>query len=378
MADKKLKIGMLCYPTIGGSGLVATVLGTELARRGHELHFISYSSPFKLSQFERNISFHSVDPINYPLFNQSLYTFSLTAKVIEIVEEHKLDVVHAHYSIPHSLCAHLAREITGKNFRIVTTLHGTDVTLVGRDKPLYPINRYGIEKSDIVTTVSQFQRQYTLDTFGLNKPIRVIYNFIDTNVFRPDPAVPRRRSCLADEDEAILMHVSNYRQPKNVNGVIEIFSRVAKRIKARLVLVGDGPDLHEVKHRCSDLGLCNQITYLGQMNNVETVLPFADCIIQPSFNESFGMVLLEAMACEVPTVSSNVDGIPEVVVHGETGYMAGPTDYDALAEYAVAICQSPTLRQQLGRQGRERAIRHFQPDQIVPQYLDCYQQALAN
>ncbi len=368
-----MRIGIVCYPSIGGSGLVATELAASLAHMGNEIHVISYAAPFKLRRFERNISFHTVDPINYPLFNQSLYTFALTAKIIEVVEEYKLDVVHAHYSIPHSLCAHLAKEVSDRDFRIVTTLHGTDVTIVGQDRPLYPINRYGIEQSDVVTTVSKFQRDYTLNCFKIDKDIQVIHNFIDPDTFRPDGADKSTRDCLADSDEKIVMHISNFREPKNVAGVVKAFAHAAEKSRSRLVLVGDGPGVGEIKHLCRDLEICNRVTNIGKVDNVETILPHADCVLQPSYHESFGMVLLEAMSCCVPTISSNIDGIPEVVVQGETGFMAGPDDHEALGDFVAEVCNDDGLAARLGKAGRERAIDCFHRDKIVPKYLCCYE-----
>ena len=367
-----MRVGIVCYPSIGGSGMVATELAIDLAARGHEVHIISFATPFRLRRFMHNITFHPAEHIDYPLFNQSLATFALTAKIIEVVEAYDLEVIHAHYSVPHSICAHLAREISKRRFGIVTTLHGTDVTIVGRDKPLYPLNRYGIEQSDIVTTVSDFQRRFTLEEFRLDKDIRVVHNFIDTDVFNPDAADPGGRACLADGDEKIVMHISNFREVKNVEGVIRAFAHAAGQVDVRLALIGDGPDLVKIRNTCRELSLCDRIAYVGTMDNPETILPLADCVLQPSYRESFGMVLLEAMACGVPTVSSNVDGIPEVVAHGETGFMAGPDDHEALGEYIVQLCRDAGLRQRLGRQGRDRASRLFRKDLIVPQYLQCY------
>ena len=372
-----MKIGIVCYPSIGGSGLIATELGIHLAKLGHQIHFISYSVPFKLSQFDRNISFHAVDPINYPLFNQTLYTFSLTAKIIDVVRDYDLDLIHAHYSIPHSLCAHLAREVCGKKFKIITTLHGTDVTIVGQNKPLYSLNKYGIEKSDRVTTVSEYQRQYTHKYFGTTKEIEVIYNFVNTEVFTPREK-NHEPCCLASQGEKIIMHISNFRQAKNPHGVIETFRRVLKKIKAKLVLVGDGPGIVEIRNLCRQYEICEFVQFVGKVDNVETVIPFADCIFQPSHLESFGMALLESMACEVPTVSSNVDGIPEVVKHGETGYCAPPEAYDQMAEFIVSICSSKDLAKKLGKNGRQRAISKFSQEKMVSQYLECYSSMLSN
>ncbi len=373
-----MKIGIVCYPSIGGSGLVATELGVSLARIGHQVHFISYSTPFKLPRFEPNISFHSVDAINYPLFNQSLYTFALTAKIIEVANDYELDVVHAHYSIPHSLCAHLAREITSRDFRIVTTLHGTDVTIVGQDKPLYPINRYGIEQSDVVTTVSNYQRDHTTRHFKINKPIRVIHNFIDPEAFKPDPDGMKCRNCMADADEKIIMHVSNFREPKNPIGVIKAFAEARKQVNARLVLVGDGPGVSEIRHLCRDLGICKHVSFVGKIDNVETVIPVADCVLQPSYRESFGMVMLEAMSCGVPVVASKIDGIPEVVLDGETGLLAGPDEHALLGEHLVRILKDNSLATRLGKAGRNRAVSVFHRDLIVPQYLESYESCCLN
>lgn len=373
-----MRIGLICYPTIGGSGLVATQLGLNLARRGHQVHFISYSAPFKLPQFERNVQFHSVDPISYPLFNHSLYTFALVAKIVEVISDYGLDVVHAHYSIPHSLCAHLAREVAGKDFRIVTTLHGTDVTVVGQDKPLFPLNRYGILQSDAVTTVSAYQSEYAQRYFDLGRPVEVIYNFVDTDVFRP---VAERcpHSFLAEADELLVMHISNFRQPKNPLGVARTFSKVlAAGVRARLVLIGDGPGITEIKALCRELDICRKVTFLGNVQSVEEVLPAADVVLQPSYRESFGMVLLEAMAAGVATVSSNVDGIPEVIAAGETGFMAPPDDHDSLAGHIIRLAADDALRQQLGAAGRRRAVEHFSQDHIVPQYEALYERVRAN
>ncbi len=373
--NDKLRIGIICYPSIGGSGLVATELGKELAGLGHEVHFISYSVPFKLSAYHSNIFFHSVDPINYPLFNQTLYTFSLTAKIVDVVTEYDLDIIHAHYSIPHSLCAHLAREVCSKDIKIITTLHGTDVTLFGRNEPLFSLNKYSIEKSDRVTTVSQYQKDHTIREFNIVQDIDVIHNFVDTETFKPNGC--GNRSCLAARDEKIIMHVSNFRTVKNPQGVIKTFYRVLQqKVKARLVLVGDGPGIGEIKGLCKHYGICDSVSFLGKLDDVETVLSLADCVFQPSFLESFGMVLLEAMACAVPTVSSNVDGIPEVVVEGKSGYMAAPEDVDTLAERIVKICESDTLAAELGAFGRARAIECFSPGEMVGRYVRCYENVL--
>ena len=370
-----MKIGIVCYPSIGGSGLIATELGIILSELGHQVHFISYSVPFKLSKFISNIFYHAVEPVNYPLFNQTLYTFSLTAKIMEVVKEYELDIVHAHYSIPHSLCAHLAREVCGINFKIVTTLHGTDVTIVGQNKPLYSLNKYGIEKSDMVTTVSRYQKDLTNKYFGISKEIELVYNFINTEVFKPQGTKLNKQE-FTKGNEKIIMHISNFRTVKNPLGVIKTFRLVLQEIPAKLVLVGDGPGIVEIRNLCREYEICDHVQFLGKVDNVETVIPLADCIFQPSYLESFGMVLLESMACEVPTVSSNVDGIPEVVEDGETGFMAKPDEHLQLANYIISICSDDKLATKLGKNGRRRAIEKFSREKAVAHYLKCYTKVL--
>ncbi len=373
-----MKIGIICHPSIGGSGLVATQLGIGLAKKGHEIHFVSEAMPFKLHGNEENIYFHPVEAISYPLFNYSLYAFALTAKIIEVAEKYKLDIVHAHYSIPHSLCAHLAAEISTSRFKIITTIHGTDTTVVGLDKPLYPLNRYSIERSDVVTTVSEYQKKHTLEQFQLNKAIEVIYNFIDPQVFNPQLASSEVRQTLASDDEKIIMHVSNFRQPKNTFGVIKTFAKVVGTINARLVLVGDGPDMPEIKTLCQSLGIIDKVNFLGKRKHLESIIPNADCILQPSYHDSFGMVSLEAMASGVPTVTSDREGVPEVVEHGVTGYTADPDDHETLAAYLVDICSNSELQTRMGENGRARAMEKFLWDRQVEIYLKCYENCLNN
>ncbi|ABV86565.1 N-acetyl-alpha-D-glucosaminyl L-malate synthase BshA [Shewanella pealeana] len=372
----KMRIGIVCHPSIGGSGLVATELGLGLAKLGHEVHFISSVRPFKLIEDSDRLFFHSVEAINYPLFSDPLYTFALTAKIIEVVEQFKLDVVHAHYSIPHSLCAYLAGEITTHKFPTVTTIHGTDVTIVGQDKPLYPLNRFSIHKSTRVTTVSNFQRNYIYSHFDKTKPIEVIHNFIDLTVFSPELADIDVRRKMAKDDEKIVMHVSNFRALKNSDTVIRSFHLLRRKVKARLVLLGSGPDIDNIKLQCEKLGILKYVTFMGDVTHVEHYLPNADCMIQPSYRESFSMVLLEAMACGVPTVSSNVDGIPEVVDEGQSGFMFDPDDAIAMAKSMGQILLDPELQKQMGRAGRLRAAKLFNPERKVEQYIACYREAI--
>ncbi|WOH35954.1 N-acetyl-alpha-D-glucosaminyl L-malate synthase BshA [Thalassotalea fonticola] len=370
-----MRIGIVCHPTIGGSGLIATQLGIGLARLGHEVHFISHTRPFKLVD-EEGIFFHCVEGIDYPLFDDPLYTFALTAKIVEVADRYKLDLVHAHYSIPHSLCAYLASEITTNKFPTVTTIHGTDVTVVGQNKPLYPLNRFSINRSTVVTTVSNFQRQYTKEQFDISKSIGVIYNFIDLDVFSPKHASVERRRMLASDDEKILMHISNFRPVKNTEAVIEAFHMVQAKVNARLVLLGNGPDLRKIKLLCQQLGIAEKVTFLGDVMHVENIIPNADCVFQPSYHESFSMVALEAMACGVPTVTSNADGIPEVVEQGKSGFMSEPNDILAMSKNIIDILGDEQLQQRMGAYGRKRAEQNFCWADKIAEYVQCYEHAL--
>lgn len=373
----KLRIGIVCHPSIGGSGLVATELGLGLAKLGHQVHFISSVRPFKLIEDSKRLFFHSVEAINYPLFSDPLYTFALTAKIVEVAEQYQLDVVHAHYSIPHSLCAYLAKEISAHKFATVTTIHGTDVTIVGLDKPLYPLNKFSIHKSTKVTTVSAYQRNYIYTHFEKSKTIEVIHNFIDLTVFTPTSANINIRRQMAIDNEKVVMHVSNFRALKNTDTVIRAFHLLLRKVRARLVLIGNGPYIDKIKDQCKKLDILQYVTFIGAVTHVESYLPNADCIIQPSYRESFSMVLLEAMACAVPTVSSNVDGIPEVVDDGVSGFMFDPDDALGMSKAMETILNDPELQQKMGLAGRLRARTLFSPEQKIGQYVECYYDAIA-
>ncbi|SHI15939.1 N-acetyl-alpha-D-glucosaminyl L-malate synthase BshA [Ferrimonas marina] len=371
-----MRIGIVCHPSIGGSGLVATQLAMGLAQRGHQVHVISRERPFKLDPATPNLMFHPVDPVHYPLFSDPLYTYTLTAKILEVMTEHQLDVVHAHYSIPHSLSAILASAIAPRGIPVITTIHGTDVTVIGQDKGLYALNLHSMNQSTRLTTVSHYQRDYVLEHFPLERPLEVIHNFIDLEVFSPAHASLTLRRELAADDEKIVMHVSNFRPIKNSDAVLSAFYQLTARVKARLVLLGTGPDIDMIKMRCRDLNLLEQVTFLGDVTHVEQYLPVADCVIQPSYRESFGMVLLEAMACAVPTVSSNVDGITEVVEHGVTGFVADTDDVQALAAYMETLLSCDATARAMGQAGRERAARLFSPQRQLSAYLACYRRAI--
>ncbi len=372
-----MRIGIVCHPSIGGSGLIATQLGLGLASMGHEIHFISSERPFKLPDDSDNVYFHTVEPIYYPLFSDSLYTFSLTAKIIEVVEQYELDIVHAHYSIPHSLCVFLASEIVTRKFPTVTTIHGTDVTVVGQDKPLYPLNQFSINQSNRVTTVSAYQREHIRTNFEISKSIEVIYNFIDLDGFSPRRASSKLRKTLADDDEKIIMHVSNFRPLKNIQTVLRSFQRLQDGTNARLVLVGSGPETDSIKLKCQASGIIDKVNFVGNITEIATYIATADCVIQPSYTESFGMVLLEAMACGVPTLSSNAGGIPEVVEDGVTGFTAAADDDELMANRMTRILSDPALQRQMGAKGRERAAKLFDPESKIKQYIECYESAIA-
>ena len=371
-----MRIAIVCHPSIGGSGLIATELGLGLAKMGHEVHFISSARPFKLRENSDNVHFHNVEAIYYPLFSDSLYTFALTAKIIEVVERYDLDVVHAHYSIPHSLCVFLASEIATRKFPTITTIHGTDVSVIGQDKPLYPLNQFSINQSTRVTTVSAFQCEHIRINFEIKKSIEVIHNFIDLNRFSPEYACSDLRKTLAHDDEKIIMHVSNFRPLKNIGAVVRSFHKVVDKINARLVLIGSGPEEDETRQTCKTLGIIDKVNFVGHVSNIESYIANADCILQPSYTESFSMVLLEAMACEVPTVSSNIDGIPEVVEAGVTGFTADPDDVELLASHMVRVLSDHGLHKQMGREARARAAKLFNPESKIRQYVECYESAI--
>lgn len=371
-----MRIGIVCHPSIGGSGLVATQLGLGLAKIGHDVHFISRTRPFKLLEGNDKVFFHNVEAIHYPLFPDPLYTFALTAKIVEVVERYELDIVHAHYSIPHSLCAFLACEISKRKFPTITTIHGTDVTVIGQDKPLYPLNQFSINKSTRVTTVSAYQREYIKHHFEIEKAIEVIHNFIDLDEFSPANACSDVRKTLAQDDEKIVMHVSNFRPLKNTKAVIRSFHILLKSVNARLVLLGTGPETDGIKLECQALDILDKVNFMGDVTHVESYLANADCVIQPSYKESFSMVVLEAMACSVPTVTSNIDGIPEVIEDGVTGLMADPDDIECLAAHMQYILSNEAIQKRMGVKGRARAALLFTPEAKIMQYLHLYESAI--
>jgi N-acetyl-alpha-D-glucosaminyl L-malate synthase BshA len=371
-----MKIGIICYPTHGGSGVVATELGKELAMRGHTVHFISYQLPFRLDRFQANVFYHEVDMLGYPLFKYPPYTLALVNKIAELAEREKLDIIHAHYAIPHSFCAHMAREVMGDSrIRVVTTLHGTDITLVGSDPSFNRITRFSMEKSDGITAVSQSLREETYNTFAVTKPVEVIYNFINTKqVFRL-PGAREQVGCPEGKCR-VLVHVSNFRPVKRVPDVVEVFARVRREMPAKLLLVGDGVQRMEAQAAVERLGVKDDVSFLGTQDNILPILSAADLFLLPSSKESFGLGALEAMACNVPVVATQIGGLPEVVVHGETGYLAPMGDVDALSKYALDILSDDNKIRTMGEASRRRTEDMFSSERIVPQYEAFYKEVL--
>jgi N-acetyl-alpha-D-glucosaminyl L-malate synthase BshA len=371
-----MKIGITCYPTYGGSGVVATELGKGLAKRGHQIHFISYAMPMRLDRFMNNIFYHEVEMATYPLFEFPLYTPALASKMVEVARFEKLDLIHAHYAIPHATSAYIAKQILNdEHLRIITTLHGTDITLIGLEPSFLSVMKFSIEKSDGVTAVSRFLKEKTITNYGINKEIEVIPNFVDTALFKR-MADTKLRKTIAPNGERILIHISNFRLVKRVTDVIRIFNLVLKKIPSKLVLVGDGPDRSSCENLCRELELGDSVKFLGKQAELVELLSAADLFLMPSQSESFGLSALEAMACEVPVISSSVGGLPELVVHGETGYIAEIGDVERMAKYAIELLSNNTRREMFAKAGRKRAVENFDIDEIVGVYERHYERVL--
>jgi N-acetyl-alpha-D-glucosaminyl L-malate synthase BshA len=371
-----MKIGITCYPTYGGSGVVATELGIELAARGHEIHFISYAMPIRLSSAHERIYFHEVEVTSYPLFDHPPYTLALATKMFEVAEEASLDLLHVHYAIPHSVSALLAQMMaTPKKLPFITTLHGTDITLVGNDRSYLPITRFSIERSDGVTAISRYLRERTVHDFEIKRPIEVIPNFVNCDLYTrcPDQSTRQR---WAKNGEPILMHLSNFRPVKRVCDVVEIFALVREKIPAKLVLMGDGPDRGSAEFAVRKKGLSKDVFFLGKQDDVQEKLGLADLFLLPSDEESFGLAALEAMACEVPVVATDVGGLPEVVTHGVDGYLIPPRDVKAGAKFALEILTRPDRGRSMGQQARVNARSKYCSNDVIPQYEAYYTKVL--
>ncbi len=373
-----MKIGITCYPTYGGSGVIATELGKELALRGHEVHFISYALPFRLNKFIDNVFFHEVEISNYPLFEFPLYSLSLSSKMIEVAELENLDLLHVHYAIPHATSAYLAKKIVkNKKLKITTTLHGTDITLVGLEPSFLPMVKFSIEESDGVTAVSRFLKEKTITNYSIEKEIDVIPNFVDTEVFKRIPAERcESKKRLAPNGEKILVHTSNFRTVKRVTDTIRIFDIVQKEIPSKLLLVGDGPDRHECERLARELNLSDSVKFLGKQEGLVEILSAADIFLIPSQSESFGLAALEAMSCSVPVISSSVGGLPELVKHNECGFIAEIGDVERMAKYTIDLLTNDKKYELFSQNARNRAVNNFDKSQIVPIYEEHYRKIL--
>ncbi len=374
--ERSVKIGITCYPTYGGSGIVATELGKELADRGHEIHFISYALPLRLNTAVANIQYHEVEVTTYPLFDHPPYALALATKMAEVAESHQLDLLHCHYAIPHSVSAFLAKSmLKPRHLPVVTTLHGTDITLVGADRSYLPITRFSIDQSDGVTAVSRFLKEATLNVIGARKEIEVIYNFVNCDIYKASPD-EKLRNYFAPHQERILIHVSNFRAVKRPADVVEIFHRVQREIPAVLLMVGDGPERSNAEWAAHNSGVEKKIHFVGKQDNVEELIGISDLLLLPSENESFGLVALEAMACEVPVVASRVGGLPEVLTDGVEGFLVEPRETGTMAERALAILATDSYRREMGRRAREKAQSQFCSTKIIASYEEYYRRVI--
>jgi N-acetyl-alpha-D-glucosaminyl L-malate synthase BshA len=371
-----MKIGITGYPTYGGSGVVATELGMELAARGHEIHFISYALPVRLDPAKENVFFHEVEVTNYPLFEHAPYTLTLAVKLLEVANSVGLDLLHMHYAIPHSISALLARSMAApQRLPFITTLHGTDITLVGSDRSFLPITRFSIEQSDGVTAISHYLKKKTIDEFDIRRPIEVVPNFVNCDLYcrRDDP---EQRAEWAPNGEPIVMHLSNFRPVKRVIDVVEIFALIREKMPAKLVLMGDGPDRGAAEWTARQRGISKDIIFLGKQDEVYKKLGVADLFLLPSDSESFGLAALEAMACEVPVVATRVGGLPEVIDDGVDGYLVEPRDVGSAARFAIDILSRADRGRELGQLARQAARRKFCSNDIIPMYENYYRQVL--
>jgi N-acetyl-alpha-D-glucosaminyl L-malate synthase BshA len=378
-----MKIGITCYPTYGGSGVVATELGLELADRGHEVHFISYSQPIRLTKAHPNIHYHEVEVSRYPLFEYPPYDLALATRMAEVAEIYDLDLLHVHYAIPHSVSAMLARQMLScdharprRRLPYVTTLHGTDITLVGSDPSYLPITRFSIDQSDGVTAISDYLKRRTLEVFAVQTPIQVIPNFVNCDLYHRTPELLEHRSQYASADERILVHLSNFRPVKRLGDVIEIFDRVQQKIPSRLLLIGDGPERSSAEWLAVKKGIHNKIEFLGKQDRINEKLAVADVMLLPSELESFGLAALEAMACEVVPIATKEGGLPEVVDHGKTGFLAAVGDVETMANYAIEILSDENKLREMGERARASAQARFCASKIIPMYERFYREVL--
>ncbi len=371
-----MNIGIVCYPTFGGSGVVATELAKVLAKKGHVIHVMSYAKPARLDTLEPNIMYHEVAINSYPLFEYPPYDLALATQMVNLIEHEDLDLLHVHYALPHATSAYLAKQIVAeknKKICIITTLHGTDITVVGSDPSYKHVVEFSIDKSDGVTAVSEYLKQETYNRFDIKRDIRVIPNFIDLERFQKSNKSHFKKA-ICPNDEKVVVHVSNFRKVKRVADVVEIFGGILKHgIKAKLLMVGDGPERQHAEQQCRDLGICEHVRFLGKLEAVEEVLSIADLFLIPSGSETFGLAALEAMSCSVPVVSTNIGGLPEVNIHGETGYLCELGDVESMSKYSVEILSNETLHAEMAANARKRA-ETFNQDFVVQEYETFYEE----
>jgi L-malate glycosyltransferase len=373
-----MKIGITCYPTFGGSGVVATELGLALAERCDEVHFISYALPSRLALPRPRVNFHEVVAPSYPLFVSPPYTLALSTKMAEVAAHAELDLLHVHYALPHAISAILARDMSRSNgvrLKVVTTLHGTDITIVGQDRSYLPITRYGIERSDAVTAVSQYLHDVTVREFSVQRQIEVIPNFVDAGLYRPDGASPYART-LSAPGECVAVHVSNFRPVKRIPDVLAVFDRIRREVPARLLLIGDGPDRSLAERIAESNGFADRTAFLGNVASIETILPIGKIFLLPSDAESFGLAALEAMACGVPVIGTRAGGLPEVVTNGADGYLLPVGDVAGMADAALSLLRDPEKWAGFSRNARRHAIEAFPTDAIVARYRELYEKTL--
>lgn len=376
--SRKLKIGITCYPTYGGSGVLATELGKKLAEQGHEIHFVSYAQPYKLKGFHHNVFFHEVQVSSYPLFEYQPYTLSLAVKMYDVIQEFDLDLLHVHYAIPHATSAWIAKEMLGSDHpvKVITTLHGTDITLVGQEESFKSISRFSIERSDGVTAVSQFLHDQTVHALGVTRPIEIIPNFVDTELFKRGPKCDCSREMLSPDGSKLLIHISNMRPVKRIQDVIKVFANVNSQLKARLLMVGDGPERAAAHRLAEELGVCDRVMFLGAQDSISSLINCADLALQPSASESFGLSILEAMSTGVPVISTRCGGPEEVVLHGQCGYLSEVGDIEQMSSDAVKLLTDQQLYESFSSAGRQRVLEKYTIQKITAQYLDYYRSIL--
>ncbi|RKQ37643.1 N-acetyl-alpha-D-glucosaminyl L-malate synthase BshA [Oceanobacillus halophilus] len=371
-----MKIGITCYPTVGGSGVIATELGKMLAEDGNEIHFISSSLPFRLDKFYPNIFYHEVDVGHYPVFQYPPYDLALATKMADVIDEKELDVLHVHYAVPHAICAILAKDIAERDVKIVTTLHGTDITVLGVDNTFKKMIKYGIEKSDAVTAVSKSLVNQTKEMIDTNKDISIIYNFVNEEEYMPkqNPTLKQKYGIAAEEK--VMIHISNFRRVKRVDEIVHTFRKVKEQVNSKLLLVGDGPEYSSTVQLVKNLGLDNDVLFLGKQNNISDLLSISDLMLLLSEKESFGLVLLEAMACMVPCIGTDVGGIPEVIKHEETGYTVELGNTELAAKYAIQLLEDTEKLEEFSRNAFNHTQRYFKSSEIVKQYMNLYKHIL--